>query len=55
MHQVLSAGERAVDDVDVVDFGSAEEQSKADVPRCLFAGAEDGDRVDGCAAFEDEG
>ena len=43
MHEVFGAREGAVDDVDVVNFGAAEEERKSDVPGCLGAGAEDSD------------
>lgn len=52
VHEGSGAGEGAVDDVDVVDVVAAEHEGEADVPFCLFAGAEDGDGVDVCAAVE---
>ena len=55
MHQGFGAGEGPVDDVDVVDGVTAEDEGQADVPGCLFAGAEDGDGVDVGAAREDHG
>ena len=43
MHEVFSAREGPVDNVDMVDFGAPEEERKSDVPGCLGAGAEDSD------------
>ena len=46
VHELFGAGEGAVDDVDVVDFGPAQHEGEADVPFCLKASAEDGNRMD---------
>lgn len=55
VHEGLGAGEGAVDDVDVVNFGTTEEESEANMPRCLLSCAEDGDGVDVGALAEDHG
>ena len=55
IHELLGAGEGAVDDVDVVDLASLEEEGEADVPEGLAARAEDGDGVDFFALGEDDG
>lgn len=54
-HELASRFEIAGYDIDVVDFVGAEEESQADVPVGLFAGAEDGYIVDGMALFEKHG
>ena len=43
LHEIFSAREGAVDDVDMVNLGAAEEERKSDVPGGLGAGTEDGD------------
>ncbi len=43
LHEIFGTREGAIDDVDVVNFGAAEEERKSDVPGCLGAGAEDSD------------
>ena len=53
VHETLGAVEGAVHNVDVVDFGAAEEEREADVPQSLGAGAEDGDGVNSGAAGEE--
>ncbi len=55
VHDLFGAGEGAVDDVDVVDFRSAEHEGEPDVPLGLLSGAEDGDGVDAIATVEDDG
>lgn len=55
VHQLLGPLEGPVDDVDMVDFGPAQQQREPDVPPGLQAGAEDGDGVDALADVEELG
>lgn len=55
MHEFFCSGKRAVDDVDVVNFGPTQHKSEAYVPFCLQACAEDGNGMDIGAAVEDDG
>ena len=55
MHECFRPGERAVDDVDVVDFGPTQHESEAYVPFCLHACAEDRNGMNIGAAVKDHG
>ena len=54
MHECLCTGKRPVYDVDVVDLGSSKHKSEADMPCCLFPGAEYRDRVNVCSTIQDD-
>lgn len=54
MHECLRPSKRAVNDVDVVNFGPTQYESETYVPFCLQAGTEDGDRMDIGATVEDD-
>lgn len=55
LHQLQGAVEAAVDDVDVGDVRTAEEEGQPEVPVGLFAAAEDGDGVHVLSLLEDDG
>lgn len=55
MHERFCPGERAVDDIDVVDLGPTQHESEAYVPFCLHASAEDRDGMDIGAAVKNHG
>lgn len=55
MHECFCPGKRAVNDVDVVDFGPTQHESEAYVPFCLQACTEDCDGMDTGAAAKDDG
>lgn len=54
MHQIEGAGRGPVYDVDVMDFGTTQDESEADVPCSLSTCAEDGNFVHVFSAIEDE-
>lgn len=54
VHQSEGAGRGSVDDVDMMDFGTTQEESKTDVPCSLSARAKDGDFVNVLSTTEDE-
>lgn len=55
MHELFCSCKRAVDDVNVVNFGPTQHESEAYVPLGLHACAEDCDGMDIGAAVEDNG